>query len=81
MDKEEPSLGNMGEGHGRCEELGTQHRRTSRSKGSGMLRKQLTELGRPSSAHFLRKCKAEAYKPKEVKWRMAERESEGVIRY
>lgn len=71
----------MGEVHGRCEELGGQHRRTSRGMGSGMLIKQLTELGRPSSAHFLRKCKAETYKPREVKWWMAQRESEGVIGY
>jgi hypothetical protein len=50
MDKEETSLGHIGEVHGRCVDLGTQHSRTSRSKGIGMLRKELTELGRPYPA-------------------------------
>jgi hypothetical protein len=44
------SLGKLGEDHGTCEDLGLQHGRTSRSKGSGMLRESLTELGRPSFA-------------------------------
>lgn len=34
--KREPSLGHMGEGHGRRAELGKQRRRTLRCRGDGM---------------------------------------------
>ena len=53
----------MGENHGTCEDTGTQHRRISRYRGSGMYEKCGSELERPYPSL---KGKEKAYKLGEI---------------
>jgi hypothetical protein len=48
--KGKSSLGNMGEDHGRWEELGKHHQRIPRCRGNGMYQKCGSELERPYPA-------------------------------
>ena len=52
--KEEPSPDRQGEGHGSAKRLDEQRPRTSRRRGSGMWTRLITELERPSRAHWRR---------------------------